>query len=113
MGRGGPLDHPELLEVQKLLDDRDVAEAQRRLGRLGNRAELSHGIAFLTTRLLHARGRLDLRGVAERLRELLAAAPGFEEALALLAQAEAGQSARPGPPPLQRKGSPITPVVPN
>jgi tetratricopeptide (TPR) repeat protein len=110
MGRGGPLDHPELLEVQKLLDDRNVAEAQRLLGRIGNRAEFSHGIAFLTTRLLHARGRLDLRGVAERLRELLSAAPGFEEALALLAEAEAATSVPPGSP-TQRK-SPPTPVVP-
>jgi tetratricopeptide (TPR) repeat protein len=114
MGRSRPLDHPELLAVQKLLDDRDLAEAQRQLARLGTREELAHGITFLTTRLLHARGRLDFRGVAERLRELLTIAPGFEEALALLAQAEAQVSSA-GPPPSQpggRKRSPATPVVP-
>src|SRR5258708_28026073 len=99
MGRSGPLDHPELLEIQQLLDDREVAEAQRRLARLGNRPEMSHGITSLTTRLLHARGRLDLTGVADRLRELLTAAPGFEEALALLAQAEAHTSVRASAPP--------------
>jgi tetratricopeptide (TPR) repeat protein len=115
MGRSGPLDHPELLAVQKLLDDRDLAEAQRQLARLGTREELAHGITFLTTRLLHARGRLDLRGVAERLRELLAISPEFEEALSMLAQAEVKVSSRaPSPPPTQggRRPSPATPVVP-
>ena len=113
MGRRGPLDHPELLEVQQLLDDREVAEAQRRLARLGHRPEMSHGITFLTTRLLHARGRLDLAGVAERLRELLAVAPKFEEALALLAQAEAHKSARAGAPSAPAEPRPATPVVPD
>src|ERR1700742_159865 len=99
MGQSGPLDHPELQEVQRLLDARDVAEAQRRLARLGARADLSDGVTFLTTRLLHARGRLDLRGVAERLRELLSHAPDFAEAVQLLEQAEAHISAPPGTPP--------------
>jgi len=99
MGRSGPLDHPELLEVQAFLDQGDVAEAQRLLARLGNRSELAHGIAFLTTRLLQARGRLDHAGVAERLRDLVAAAPDFQEALALLSQAEALVATNGGPSP--------------
>ncbi|HEX4337596.1 MAG TPA: hypothetical protein VH062_16900 [Polyangiaceae bacterium] len=92
MGRSGPLDHPELLEVQALLDGRDLAEAQRRLARLNDRHEFAHGITFLATRLLHARGRLDLAGVAERLRDLLVLSPHFQEAAALLAHAEANLS---------------------
>ena len=56
MGRGGPLDYPELREVENLLDTRDIAEAQRRLARMGDRADLANGVAYLTTRLLHARG---------------------------------------------------------
>src|SRR5215475_13488460 len=89
MGRSGPLDHPELLEVQALLDQSDVTEAQRLLARLGNRPELAHGVTFLTTRLLHLRGRLDHAGLAERLRDLVAEAPDFLEAVALLSQSEA------------------------
>jgi tetratricopeptide (TPR) repeat protein len=96
MGRGGPLDHPELREVEKLLDARDVAEAQRRLARVGDRAELANGVSYLTTRLLHARGRLDLAGLAGRLRELISRSPDFPEAVALLASAERGSvGARP------------------
>src|SRR5262249_16338843 len=57
--------------------------------RLGNRADLAHGVAFLTTRLLHLRGRLDNAGLAERLRDLLVEAPDFQEAIALLTQSEA------------------------
>ncbi|HEX7669466.1 MAG TPA: hypothetical protein VF395_07785, partial [Polyangiaceae bacterium] len=80
MGRGGPLDYPELREVEALLDTRDIAEAQRRLARMGDRADLADGVSYLTTRLLHARGRLDLEGMADRLRELVSRLPQFPEA---------------------------------
>ncbi len=109
MGRSGPLDHPELLEVDKLLDIRDVGEAQRRLALLDNRIELSDGIAYLTTRLLHARGRLDLSGVADRLRELLTRSPHFAEAAALLLQAEQGPSRR--APLASEEAGPVRPAA--
>src|SRR3989442_910947 len=112
MGRGGPLDHPELLEMQKLLDDRNVSEAQKLLGRLGNRAELSYGIVFLTMWLFYVRGWLDFCGVVDWFRELFAVVFGFEEVFAFLAEVETTTSIHPGAPPSQRKGLPATPVVP-
>ena len=91
MGSSGPLDHPELRDVERLLDAKDVAEAQRLLAQLGTRRELSDGVAYLSARLLHARGRLDLSSVAERLRELLARSPNFPEATAFLERAVDGR----------------------
>ncbi|HVY61394.1 MAG TPA: hypothetical protein VHF22_07055, partial [Planctomycetota bacterium] len=101
----------ELLEVQALLDQKDVAEAQRRLARLDNRPDLAHGVAFLTTRLLHLRGRLDHAGVAERLRDLVAQAPDFQEALALLSQSEASAKGGAGPEPAATERRSATPIA--
>src|SRR4051794_4873363 len=90
MGRVGPLDYPELRDVERLIDSADVAEAQRLLGMLGHRPELSVGVTYLATRLLHARGRLDVSGVRDRLRDIVAQTPGFLEAVMLLTRAESG-----------------------
>src|SRR4051812_1664926 len=90
MGRSSPLDHAELRDVESLLDKKDLAEAQRQLALLGARAELADGVAYLTTRLLFARGRLDASGVADRLRDLVHRDKVFPEAEALLSQAERG-----------------------
>ncbi len=109
MGRGGPLDHPELREVEQLLDTREIAEAQRRLAKYGDRPELAIGVAYLTARLLHARGRLDLPGLSERLRELIAKVGDFPQAAELLELATTGKkrSSRP-PPPTSVAPSPAT-----
>jgi tetratricopeptide (TPR) repeat protein len=88
MGSRAPLDHPELRAIEGLLDAGDVGEAQRRLGELRDAIELTDGIAYLTTRLLYLRGRLDARGVADRLSDLLARHSSFPEAAALLSLAQ-------------------------
>ena len=98
MMKRGPLDHPELRAVEKLLDDRHLEEAQRRLGALGQAQGLDHGVTYLATRLLFQRGRLDTTGVAERLRELLRDVGHFPEAKYMLDAAEAGVLARTAPP---------------
>ncbi|HVU04001.1 MAG TPA: hypothetical protein VHE30_19715 [Polyangiaceae bacterium] len=100
MGRGGPLDHPELREVEQLLDIREIAEAQQRLAKYGDRPELAVGVSYLTARLLHARGKLDVAGLSERLRELIAQVGDFPQAAELLELATTGRrrSSRPAPP---------------
>ena len=90
---GGPLDHPELREVEELLDAHEVGSAQALLSRLGERRDLEDGVAYLTTRLLHVRGKLDWPAVADRLRDILARSPNFAEASALLSTAERGKTA--------------------
>ncbi|HEX4477003.1 MAG TPA: tetratricopeptide repeat protein [Polyangiaceae bacterium] len=104
MGSAGPLGHPELRVIERLLDANDVVEAQRRLADLREANEFADGIAYLTTRLLYLRGRLDMRGVADRLRELLAKAEAFPEARAFLEEAEHGvlNTLPPAPPSLQQ-----------
>ncbi len=91
MGSSGPLDQPELLHIEKLLDARDLVEAQRCLYELGTSPKIADGVAYLTTRLLFLRGRLDGRGVADRLRDLVAKVGHFPEAANLLEAAERGK----------------------
>jgi len=76
----GPLDDPRLREVEDCLNQARFEEAQRKLVALGSVRDLGPGVAYLTTRLLAQRGRLDSTAVAERLRDLLAEAPNFPEA---------------------------------
>lgn len=76
----GPLDDPRLREVEKLVNEGRFDEAQRRLVGLGGFRELEAGVAYLTTRLLAQRGRLDAAAIAERMSDLLAEAPDFPEA---------------------------------
>jgi tetratricopeptide (TPR) repeat protein len=105
MGSSGPLDQPELLHIERLLDARDLAEAQRCLSGLGGSPRFADGVAYLTTRLLHLRGRLDARGVADRLRDLVGKVGHFPEASRLLDAAERGEldARRPsrGPPAVE------------
>lgn len=118
MGSSGPLDQPELLHIERLLDESDVAEAQRRLYELGSSPRVADGVAYLTTRLLHLRGRLDGRGVADRLRDLIKKVGHFPEASRLLEAAERGElDARPAararpaveaPTPAQSEPPPAT-----
>jgi tetratricopeptide (TPR) repeat protein len=106
---GGPLDHPELREVEQLLDAREVAEAQALLSTLGERKDMADGVAYLTTRLLHVRGKLDWPAVADRLRDILARSPDFSEASALLFAAERGR-VQSQSPATAKEGQPL-PVV--
>src|SRR5262245_65925165 len=118
MGSSGPLDQPELLHVERLLDARDLAEAQRCLYELGSSPKVADGVAYLTRRLLHLRGRLDGRAVADRLRDLIRKVGHFPEASRLLDAAERGDldhrdSARPQaaieqPTPAQESNPPNT-----
>lgn len=85
MGQTGPLDHPGLRDVDQLLDGGNVNEAQQRLADVGSSPELSDGVAYLSTRLLHVRGRIDTASAIERLNELLGRVPDFAEARSLLA----------------------------
>ena len=55
-------------------------EAQRKLVGLGAVRDLGPGVAYLTTRLLAQRGRLDSAAIAERIQDVLDEAPDFPEA---------------------------------
>src|SRR4051794_34641159 len=76
----GPLDDPRLREVEACLNGGQFEEAQRKLVGLGGVRDLGPGVAYLTTRLLAQRGKLDPSAVAERLRDLLTEVPDFPEA---------------------------------
>jgi hypothetical protein len=76
----GPLDDPRLREVEACLNEGRFDEAQRKLVGLGGVRKLEPGVAYLTTRLLAQRGRLDSSAIAERMNDLLAEAPDFPEA---------------------------------
>ena len=76
----GPLDDPRLREVEACLNEARFEEAQRKLVGLGGVRDLGPGVAYLTTRLLAQRGKLDPSAVAERLRDVLTEAPDFPEA---------------------------------
>jgi hypothetical protein len=81
---GGPLDDPRLQEVEACLNDGRFEEAQRKLVALGSVRDLGPGVAYLTTRLLAQRGRLDATAIAERINDVLAEAPDFPEARSYL-----------------------------
>lgn len=81
---GGPLDDPRLREVEACLNDGRFDEAQRKLVGLGAVRDLGPGVAYLTTRLLAQRGRLDAAAIAERMHDVLSEAPDFPEARSYL-----------------------------
>jgi tetratricopeptide (TPR) repeat protein len=101
MGRGDPLDDPELDAIDRCLDDLDLTGAQERLARLGPGGEHADVAPYFVARLLFLKGKLDQQGVVERLREVLARVGYFPRAAALLYEAEAGFLLRPEglPPP--------------
>jgi hypothetical protein len=90
---GGPLDDARLREVETCLNEGRFDEAQQKLVGLGGVRDLGPGVAYLTTRLLAQRGRLDASAIAERMNDVLAEAPDFPEARTYLT------SIRPAPPP--------------
>ena len=65
MASTSPLDHSELRQIEKTLDDGNTHEAASRLGLLGDARDHKDAIDFLTTRLLFQRGRIDSDGAAE------------------------------------------------
>ena len=77
---GGPLDDPRLREVEACLNEGRFDEAQQKLVGLGSVRALGPGVAYLTTRLLAQRGRLDALAITERMQDVLAEAPDFPEA---------------------------------
>src|SRR3954467_15637585 len=89
---GGPLDDPRLREVEVCLNEGRFDEAQHKLVGLGGVRALGPGVAYLTTRLLAQRGRLDAVAITERMQDVLAEAPDFPEAQSYLI------SVRPPPP---------------
>ena len=89
---GGPLDDPRLREVEACLNEGRFDEAQQKLVNLGSVRGLGPGVAYLTTRLLAQRGRLDVAALAERMNDVLSEVPDFPEAKNYLT------SVRPGSP---------------
>jgi hypothetical protein len=87
---GGPLDDPRLREVEACLNEGRYDEAQQKLVGLGGVRDLGPGVAYLTTRLLAQRGRLDAVAIAERMNDVLAEAPDFPEARSYLTSIRPG-----------------------
>ncbi len=79
-----PLDHPRLREIEQRLDEGALDDAQQLLASLGDVAFFRYATAYLATRLLFLRGRLDDHDVAERLSEILGHVDQFPEAQAML-----------------------------
>ena len=89
MGKG-PLEDPQLLEIEAKLNRAEFDEAQQLLAVLSDRRGTEAAAAYFATRLLYQRGRLDHSGVAERLREVLMYSGTFPQAENMLAAAELG-----------------------
>jgi tetratricopeptide (TPR) repeat protein len=87
MGKG-PLEDPQLLEIEAKLNRAEFDEAQQLLALLSHRRGTEAAAAYFATRLLYQRGRLDNSGVAERLREVLMYSGSFPQAENMLAAAE-------------------------
>jgi tetratricopeptide (TPR) repeat protein len=84
-----PLDHAELREIEKTLDDGNTQEAAARLGQFGDARNHKDAIDFLTTRLLFQRGRIDSDGAADRVGAILDRVAHFPEAEDWLSELEA------------------------
>jgi hypothetical protein len=80
----GPLDDERLRAVETCLDEARFEEAQKQLAELGGIPSLGPGVAYLTARLLFARGRIDQVALEQKLQDLLADFPDFEAARILL-----------------------------
>ncbi|MCA9632722.1 MAG: hypothetical protein KC766_33950, partial [Myxococcales bacterium] len=78
-------------EIDELLDARELDRAATALMQLGEIELFRHATAYLTTRLLFLRGRLDAEEVAQRLEDLLKEVTSFPEATTLLEAARSGE----------------------
>lgn len=79
-----PLRALELRVIEESLNAKDFEKAQLLLAQVGTQPDLQAGVAYLATRLLFLRGRLDAMSVIERMRELVGANPQFDEARILM-----------------------------
>lgn len=86
-----PLDHPKLRAIEQYINSGQFQRAQRLLGALEAQSNYPRATAYLTTRLMFERGRLDAHSVARLLRHLIDAEVPFPEALELLQRAESGR----------------------
>jgi tetratricopeptide (TPR) repeat protein len=89
MAATSPLDHSELRQIEKALDEGNTQEAAGRLGTLGDARDHKDAIDFLTTRLLFQRGRIDSDGAADRIAAILERVDQFPEAEDWLGELEA------------------------
>ncbi|HTV21296.1 MAG TPA: hypothetical protein VMG12_21565 [Polyangiaceae bacterium] len=89
MAAQSPLDHAELREIEKTLDDGNTQDAAARLAQLGDKRDFKEAIDFLTTRLLFQRGRIDSDGAADRVGAILDRVEHFPEAEDWLTELEA------------------------
>ena len=89
MAATSPLDHSELRQIEKTLDEGNTQEAATRLGQLGDARDHKDAIDFLTTRLLFQRGRIDSDGAADRVGAILERVEHFPEAEDWLTELEA------------------------
>lgn len=89
MAAQSPLDHTDLRQIEKTLDEGDTHEAATRLGLLGDAGDHKDAIDFLTTRLLFQRGRIDSDGAADRVGAILDRVAHFPEAEDWLTELEA------------------------
>lgn len=103
-----PLRAIELRVIEESLNAKDFEKAQMLLGQVGTQPDLQTGVAYLATRLLFLKGRLDAASVIERMRELVGANPQFSEARALLEQCNhllVASGSEPPPPITPRPGA--------
>ena len=82
-----PLDSPALREIERLLEARDLDEAQRLLASIESGQD-ADATAYLAAKLLFYRGKLDKPGLIARIREILTRIGYFPEAAMTLHAAE-------------------------
>lgn len=103
-----PLRALELRVIEESLNSKDLEKAQVLLGQVGTQPDLQTGVAYLATRLLFLKGRLDAASVVERMRELVGANPQFSEARNLMEHCTRllrASGSEPPPPITPRPGS--------
>lgn len=99
----GLLRRDELAAIEALLNEGRLEEAQHQLASLPEGIGTEQERVYFVTRLLYQRGRLDRQGALERLGELLAENPDFQEARRVLDAAERGEP-MPRIPPVATAG---------
>ncbi len=109
-----PLRAIELRVIEESLNAKDFEKAQALLGQVGTQPDLQTGVAYLATRLLFLKGRLDAVSVIERMRELVGANPQFDEARTLMEQCRRllEASGSEPPPPLTPRPGALFPSAP-
>lgn len=117
MDEYSPLRFRELSVIEESLNAKDFEKAQHLLAQVGTQPDLQAGVAYLATRLLFLKGRLDAVSVVERMRELVGANPQFHEARALMEHCKqllqlSGSNPPPSPTPPPGSLFPSEPPAP-